>query len=226
MKHADAVVEIWDIDKVKPYPANAKIHSTEQVKKLATAIRKFGWTSPIIVDKKGVIIAGHGRRLAAIELGLKRVPVIPRKDLTEAEADALRLADNRVSSTEYDQAAIQDELKRLADALGTEDFDLTDLGFDMKEIDFSLANLGEIEEGFFVDDVAGAVAKQQEENEESIAKTDETAAPVGDALGFKRISIGESRQIRSLMSDIGAKTGKSGPEMLIEALQTYLGASA
>jgi ParB-like chromosome segregation protein Spo0J len=209
-------IEIWDVDKLIPYEANAKKHPEDQVKKLATSIQKFGWTSPIVVWQNGDIIAGHGRRLAAIHLGLKRVPVICRRDLTRAEADALRLADNRVTSTDYDQELIQAELQRLGEELSLLDIKLTDLGFDQKEIDFSIADLGEIDDSLFVDDVADAVAQQKVQNERKVEATDEIAAPVVDALGFKRVTIAESRLIRDAMVKIETRTGKKGAEAFVE----------
>lgn len=215
MTHA---IEIWDISKIIPYAANAKKHPQEQVIKLANSITKFGWTQPIVVWKNGEIIAGHGRRLAALHLGLAKVPVICRKDLTKAQADALRLADNRVTSTDYDQGAIQEELRRLADELKNEDFDLTDLGFDEKEIDFTMADLGEIDDSFFVDDVSTAVEKQKTENENAIATTDDTAAPATDAFGFKRVTIAQSREIRNLMAKAESETGLKGADALISIL--------
>lgn len=211
------VIEIWEVSRLIPYEANAKRHSDEQVASLANLISKAGWTQPIVLDKDGVIIAGHGRRLAAIKLGLAKVPVIVRRDLNKAEADALRLADNRVTSTEYDQAAIQLELQRLSAELDG-DFGLGDLGFDDKELDFSLSDLGEINSDFFVDDIGTAVEQQKKENETVIAATDDTAAPVGDALGFKRVTIAQSRQLRDLMTGIESKTGLKGVEALIDVL--------
>jgi hypothetical protein len=211
-------IEVWDVDKLVPYEANAKKHPEEQVKKLATAIQKFGWTQPIVVWGNGDIIAGHGRRLAALHLGLKRVPVIVRRDLTRAEADALRLADNRVTSTDYDQELIQSELQRLSDELEAEGINLTDLGFDQKEIDFSIADLGDMNDALFVDDVAEAVEQQKTENERAVETTDETAAPVVDALGFKRVTIAQSRLIREAMTKIETKTGKTGAEAFVEYL--------
>lgn len=216
-KNANPTIEIWDVSKLVPYEANAKKHSDEQVAKLANLIQKAGWTQPIVVWKNGEIIAGHGRRLAALKLGLKKVPVIVRSDLTKAEADALRLADNRVTSTEYDQAAIQIELQRLAEELEG-DLGLQDLGFDEKELDFSLSDLGEMDDSFFVEDVNEAVEQQKKENENAITATDDVAAPIGDALGFKRVTIAQSRQIRELMSGIEHKTGKKGVDALIEVL--------
>lgn len=216
MSESNSKIEIWSIDDLKPYEQNAKKHPETQVNKLATAISKFGWTQPIVVWTNGEIIAGHGRRLAALKLGLKKVPVIVRRDLTKTEADALRLADNRVSSTEYDQEAIQAELQRLNDELSETDFDLTDLGFDQKEIDFIGADLGDIDDSFFVDDVVTAVEEQKTENERSIEKADDTAAPVVDALGFKRVTIAQSRVIHDAMLKIEQKTGKQGSEAFVE----------
>jgi hypothetical protein len=211
-------IEVWEIDKIIPYEANAKKHPKEQVEKLAKAITKFGWTQPIVIAGNGEIIAGHGRRLAAIHLGLTRVPVICRRDLTKAEADALRLADNRVTSTEYDQSLIQDELQRLHEELSTMNIDLTDLGFDQKEIDFTMADLSGMDDAFFVDDITEAVETQKNENAQKIESTDETAAPVVDALGFKRVTIAQSRMIRDGMLKIESSTGKKGVEALIDYL--------
>lgn len=212
-------IEIVDIAWLKEYEANAKKHPPEQIESLANSIKKFGWTSPIIVWKDGTIIAGHGRRLGALKLGLKKVPVIVRRDLTKAQADALRLADNRVAGTDYDQAAIQIELQRLADELDGS-FELSDLGFTEKELDFSLADLGEINDDLFVDNISEAVEIQKTENAAKVAQTDDTAAPVGDALGFKRVTIEQSRKLKGLMTQIENRSGKRGVEALIYALSS------
>lgn len=214
-------VELWEVGKIVPYDRNAKIHSDEQVEKLATAIKTFGWTQPIVVDKDGVIIAGHGRRLAALKLKLAKVPVICRRDLSKAQADALRLADNRVTSVEYDMSLIQDELRFLAESLNGE-FALTDLGFDEKELDFTLSDLSEIDDSFFIDDVGEAVEQQKTENKVLVEQIDDIAAPVGDALGFKRVTIAQSREIRSLMGKIENATGKKGADALIEFVAAKL----
>ena len=212
-------IELWDIDAIVPYEANAKKHPDAQIQKLATAITKFGWTQPIVIWGNGEIIAGHGRRLAAIKLGLKRVPVIVRRDLTKAEADALRLADNRVTSTDYDQELIQIELQRLSDELDGGDLSLLDMGFDQKEIDFVMSDLGVMDDSLFVTDVAEAVEEQKAENEKKIEETDDVAAPVVDALGFKRVTIAQSRALREAMSRIETQSGLKGVEALLKALE-------
>lgn len=205
-----------------PYENNAKKHSDEQVEKLAALINKYGWTAPIVVDKDLVIIAGHGRRLAAIALGLEKVPVIIRDDLSEADVMALRLADNRIASTDYDLALEQAELQILDSMdLG---IDLTSLGFTEHEVNFSTADLGDFDDTVFVDDIGTAVEKQKSDNEEKVKEIDDVAAPVADALGFKRVSISESRTIRDLMSRMEQNTGKKGAEALIDFVTGALAA--
>lgn len=210
-------VELWDIDKLVPYALNAKNHPEHEIEKLANAILTYGWTQPIVVWTNGDIIAGHGRRLAAIKLGRKKVPVIVRSDLTKDQADALRLADNRVTGSSYDMAMIQDELRRLSET----DIDLLTLGFDERELDFSTADLGEIDTEFFTDDISGAVEAQQQANAKKTEEVDDTAAPIGDALGFKRVTIAQSRIIRDFMSKVEDNTGLKGAEALV----AYIGSA-
>lgn len=218
-----SAIELWNVSDLKPYEANAKVHSQEQVESLAKLIKWSGWTQPIIVWTDGSIIAGHGRRLAAIHLEMEKVPVIVRSDLTKAEADALRLADNRVTSTDYDQEAISEELKRLNAELELEgNISLGDLGFDEKEIDFTLADMGEMDESMFTDDISTAVEEQKAENAGVAKELDETAAPIVDALGFKRVTVNQSREVRDLMRQVETKTGKEGVEALIAAMRSQV----
>ncbi len=213
-------VELWDIEKLVPYELNAKKHPEDQIKKLARSISQFGFSSPIVVWGNGEIIAGHGRRLASLHLGLKKVPVIVRSDLSKVEADAMRLADNRVASTEYDQEMVQEELRRLNEMIMSDDLDL-DLsitGYDEKEINFTLASMEEMNFDYFVDDVGEALEEQKRKNEEIVQSTDESAAPVGDALGFKRVTVSQSRTLREYMRQIETATGMKGADALISHL--------
>jgi len=129
---AELLVESWDVADLTPYDDNAKIHDEAQVEKLATAIRSTGWDQPIVVDKDGVIIKGHGRRLAAIHLGLKKVPVVVRRDLTELQVKEARLSDNRVAVGDVDEELLKKELA----ALNEMEVDLTNMGFDEEELSF------------------------------------------------------------------------------------------
>lgn len=97
---------------VKPYEKNAKKHSTKQVKKIADSIQEFGFNQPIVVDKDGVIIAGHGRYLAAKLLGLEKAPVL-QVDITEEKAMAYRLADNKLNESPWDVSLVLKEIPEL-----------------------------------------------------------------------------------------------------------------
>lgn len=113
-----------------PYVNNTKKHPTEQIDKIAQQIAKYGFDQPITVDKDKVIITGHGRREAALRLGLKVVPVIIRDDLSEHDVMAKRIADNRVAQSDWD-----DEM--LAFEVGTlfrNDYALEYTGFEDDEI--------------------------------------------------------------------------------------------
>ena len=125
-------VERVDPDKLIPYSNNAKKHPEEQVKKIASSIKNYGWDQPIVVDGENEIIKGHGRLQAAELLGLDEVPVITREDLTEAEAKASRIADNKTAESAWIDEALETEI----DVLAQEDeIDIDNLGFDDDEID-------------------------------------------------------------------------------------------
>ncbi|SER26465.1 ParB-like nuclease domain-containing protein [Faunimonas pinastri] len=209
-------VELLPLESLKPYAGNAKIHSPEQVEKLAKAIQGLGWSQPIVVDRDYVIIAGHGRRLAALKLGLKKVPVVVRNDLSKEQANALRLADNRVASTDYDMKLINDELSELL----KNGFDMDLTGFDLKEIEFAADDIGDLDLGAFVDDISAAVETQKTENAKKVGEIDESAAPIGDAFGFKRVTILQSRRIRAFMTKLEAETGKKGADAFLEHLNS------
>jgi len=75
MNPADTI-EQWDIKKLVPYARNSRTHSEEQVSQIAASIKEWGWTTPVLVDENGGIIAGHGRTLAAQRLKMTQVPVM------------------------------------------------------------------------------------------------------------------------------------------------------
>lgn len=117
---------------LKPYNKNAKIHTPEQVQKIADSIKRFGFLNPILCDDQNRILAGHGRLQAAKLLGLEEVPVLYASGLTEAEKRAYTLADNRLAElAEWDSDLVRIELEELK-AL---DFDIDLTGFDLPEED-------------------------------------------------------------------------------------------
>jgi len=111
------------IAEIEPYAKNAKAHPDKQIKKIADSIREFGFNQPIVVDKNGVIIVGHGRYIAAQLLGLSFVPTL-EVDLSEEKARSYRLADNRLNESDWDMEIVIEELKQIS----LEMIDLT--GFD------------------------------------------------------------------------------------------------
>ena len=122
-----------DIAAVKPYVRNAKKHPPEQIQRLAKQIDKFGFDQPIVVDKDMVIIKGHGRREAALSLGMKEVPVVVADHLTEDEARLARIADNKLPEYgEIDEDMLKFEFGTLA---AHEDVDLTLSGFELTAIE-------------------------------------------------------------------------------------------
>jgi DNA modification methylase len=111
---ADLLLERWPLDRLFPYAANARTHSDAQVAEIAGSIREFGFNNPVLVDDRGVLIAGHGRLLAARRLGLSEVPVIKLGHLTETQARAFRIADNRITlNSGWDDELLSAELARL-----------------------------------------------------------------------------------------------------------------
>lgn len=119
------------LEKLIPYVNNARTHSPEQIKKLRSSIREFGFINPVIIDDKYNIIAGHGRVMAAKEEGINDVPCVFVDYLTEAQKKAYIIADNRMAmDAGWDEQLLKVELESLQD----EAFDLSLTGFDDKEI--------------------------------------------------------------------------------------------
>lgn len=111
-----------------PSAKNARRHSPEQVKHLAGLIQQFGWTMPVLVDEQDAILAGHGRVMAAQQLGISEVPVIVARGWSDAQKRAYLLADNRAAElSSWDTDLLKAELGALTD-LG---FDVTLAGFEL-----------------------------------------------------------------------------------------------
>lgn len=120
-----------EIDKLIPYINNARTHSVEQINKLRSSLREFGFINPVIIDKDYGIIAGHGRVLAAKEEGIDKVPCVLVDYLTETQKKAYILADNRMA---LDAGWDEELLKLEIEALQGEDFDVGLIGFDEKDL--------------------------------------------------------------------------------------------
>lgn len=163
-----------DPKEVTPYPRNAKLHPPEQIATVVNSITRFGWQQDTVITADNVLVVGHGRRLAALEIGCKMPYHRVGKnadELTDAEIDALRLADNKVAESGWDFAQLEAELAELS-----LEFDMTDFGFD---------------------DVEGTSVDEPETAEEDEFDPDEPVeakAKLGDIyqLGEHRLMCGDS----------------------------------
>jgi DNA modification methylase len=139
-------MQLVPITKLVPYVNNARTHSPEQINKLRSSLREFGFINPVIIDRDFGVIAGHGRILAAKEEGIAEVPCVFADHLTEAQKKAYILADNRMGM----DAGWDEELLRVEiEALQAEAFDLSLTGFDEKELSDLFKRDGDVQEDDF-----------------------------------------------------------------------------
>jgi DNA modification methylase len=129
-------LERWPLERLIPHARNARTHSDEQVAQIAGSIAEFGFVNPVLVGEDGVMVAGHGRVLAARKLGLADAPVIVLSHLTATQRRALMLADNQIAiNSGWNEEMLAAELAALKD----EAFDINLLGFDDADLDRLLA---------------------------------------------------------------------------------------
>ena len=156
MKHYQH--EIKKVSDLIPYINNSRTHSDEQTTQIASSIKEFGFTNPVLIDESGGLIAGHGRLMAAKKLDLKEVPCIVLNGLTEAQKKAYIIADNQLpQNAGWDF----EKLKLEIDTLSEMDFDIDLLGFD----DDFLSEL------INIDNVNGSEEKENEYNQNIEAPT-------------------------------------------------------
>lgn len=177
-------VEEWKIEDVKPYDKNPR-NNDDAVDATANSIKKFGWQQPIVVDKNGVIIVGHTRLKAAKKLKLHTVPVVVAESLSEEQAKAYRLADNKTGElADWDMGLLDDELNAI------DDIDMTDFGFDLGSLD---------------DD------KEVVDDEFDPEPPEEPTSQVGDIyqLGRHRLMVGDSTDTDQVTALMGGTAGRS-----------------
>jgi len=136
IRHALSV-QYRPIGELRRNPKNPRLHSAQQIEQLARSIEVFGFNNPILVDRHGTVVAGHGRLAAAESLKLATVPTIALEDLTPAQVRAYVIADNRLAEhATWDNTLLAENFELLA--AEDLDFDLTVTGFDLPEIDLLL----------------------------------------------------------------------------------------
>lgn len=182
------------VGSVIPYPGNARTHSAAQIAEIAAAVRRWGWTNPLLIDEGGGLIAGAGRLEAAKLMGMERVPAIVLAGLDEMEKRALALADNKIAlNSAWSEDLLRIELTALKDA-----------GFDLDLVGFSGDELGSL----FATPGSG--------------RTDPDAAPAlqpvevsrrGDVwlLGRHRLCCGDSTTALS----VGQALGRLRPNLMV-----------
>jgi ParB-like chromosome segregation protein Spo0J len=129
------------IDELKLDPANPRVHNRKQIRRLARNIKALGFNVPILIDRDGNVIAGHGRLMACRELGITEVPTICLEHLTPAQARAFAIADNRLTEiATWDDKLLAEQLRDVSLEL---DFSIELTGFEVGEIDLRIASLEE-----------------------------------------------------------------------------------
>jgi len=180
---------------LKPDPANPRRHSKKQVRQIADSIRVFGFNVPVLIDRDGNVIAGHGRLLAAEQLGWSEVPTLCLDHLTAAQARAFRIADNKLTeNAEWDDRLLAQQLKDLS-LIGL-DFSLELTGFEMAEIDLRILSLDDTPEP--ADDPADALPA---------VSPGPAISKLGDAwlLGRHRVVCGNTLDPNAVAALIGAE---------------------
>jgi DNA modification methylase len=175
----DLKVEYKNIKELIPYCNNSRTHSDEQVLQIASSIKEFGFTNPVLIDGQGGIIAGHGRIMAAQKLKMDEVPTITLSDLSEAQKKAYIIADNKLAlNSGWDDELLKIELEQLEEL----DFDLGLIGFSDDELALLIG--GETTEGLVDEDQVPELV-------------DDPVTVLGDVwlLGNHRLMCGDSTSI-------------------------------
>lgn len=183
-------IEIWPIERLKPYERNARTHSDKQIAQVAASIVEFGFTNPILVDSDDGIVAGHGRLIAARKLGMTEVPVVVLDHLTDVQRRAYIIADNKIAQN----AGWDDDLLALElTALDDEGYNLELTGFSDEELDEYLDRMDEEQE------------PQHDGDAESIPDVQAPVSVLGDVwlLGDHRVMCGDSTSFDDLTCLMG-----------------------
>ena len=137
-------IELVSLDAIKPNPRNAHTHPKKQIRQIADNIGTFGFTVPVIIDETSTLLAGHCRFEAAKLRGLKKIPAIRLRGLSEAKKRALLLADNKIAENAgWDRERLAIELPELTELLIAESLDISITGFEPVEIDTLVSDFEE-----------------------------------------------------------------------------------
>lgn len=196
----DTVIQAWTLDRLKPAENNHKKHTAESTAKLAKSIADIGQIQPVIVDKDGEIIAGHGRWMAAKALGLDKIKVI-QVPVSREVAIKARIADNLMSNQNIDNEKLAAEIAELAKL--DVDIDLSNIIIDDDLAGLHGMNLKEdygIDENALSGDILTDSKKFTEENEEMMVEAKDSKVLIRNVFGFNEVTAGQARSIRDFMA--------------------------
>jgi ParB-like chromosome segregation protein Spo0J len=182
------------IDELIPYCNNSRTHDESQILQIASSIKEFGFTNPVLIDEDNGIIAGHGRVLAARKLGINKVPSIKLSHLTDIQKKAYIIADNKIAlNAGWDEELLKNEVEQLI----ANDFDIDLIGFSDEEIDSLLGEEEEASHGLADKDSVPEVP------EDPITKP-------GDVwiMGEHRLMCGDGTSVDEVGIDVGFKVAQ------------------
>jgi len=213
----DTTIQAWSLDKLKPAENNHKKHSDESTTKLAKSLADIGQIQPVIVDKDGEIIAGHGRWMAAQKLGWEKIKVI-QIPVSRDIAIKARIADNLMSNQNIDNEKLAAELNELISM---------DLDFDSSSLilDEDLAGLHEMnqksdygmDENALSKDILEDSRKFTEENEELMRNADKDLIPIKKLWDFSDVTPAQARTLRDFMAVVIDERPETDPAAALTA---------
>lgn len=196
----DNKIQAWDLDRLKPAEHNHKKHSDETTTKLAKSLADIGQIQPVIVDKEGEIIAGHGRLIAARRLGWSKIKVI-QVPVSREIAIKARIADNLMSNQDIDNENLSIEINKLMEIDVEVDVSSLILDDDMaklhkmnQEADY------DIDESALSQSVSDDTQEFAEEGEKMMEDANEAMVPIRTVLGFNEVTARQARALKDFMA--------------------------
>lgn len=213
-------IEMWDVEALIPYEKNAKLHDKNQVNGIAQSIKKFGWVKSKVLDitPEGLLINGHGRRLAAIQLGMKKVPVVVHHDLSDQDIKAFRIADNKVAESKYDTRLMKEEIIDIGS-----DFDWGGIISD-RELDFAVEDNGEMDLEALTDSLMGDMDDHQANTLDRIDDHEGDEVSINKVFSFSKVSGSQARDLTLLEKYAEGQTGLKGAAALSHLANDLLSA--
>lgn len=211
----DTKIQAWALDRLKPAENNHKKHSDESTTKLAKSLADIGQIQPVVVDKDGEIIAGHGRWMAAQRLGWDKIKVI-QVPVSRDIAIKARIADNLMSNQDIDHEKLSAELAELSDLTSLDDMDL-DLGAMI--IDDGLSKLVSmdrkedygLDEDALSEDILEDSKRFTKENDKIMDAAEGGETPLYKVFGFKSVTPAQARSLKDFMAIVMDERAEDDP---------------